>query len=70
MAILYLLSSALQKDIMMAADNKQGKERTAPATPGLLSITKTDMSPKLKCPKTKTSPKLKSHKQKLNFNQI
>ena len=27
MAILYLLSSALQKDIMMAADNKQGKER-------------------------------------------
>ena len=26
MAILYLLSSALQKDIMMAADNKQGKE--------------------------------------------
>ena len=26
MAILHLLSSALQKDIMMAADNKQGKE--------------------------------------------
>ena len=26
MAILYLLSSALQKDIMMAADNKQGKK--------------------------------------------